>query len=355
MQNDKTKEISISIIIPHFNGKKVLTNCLNSIIKNKFEDYEIIVVDNGSSDGSQDLIRNDFKNVLLIENETNKGYAGGCNSGILIAQGKYILFLNNDVEVAQNFLKEMHTAMDSDEDVGLVQPKLLSIQKKNHFDYSGGAGGEIDIFGFPFARGRVFIELEKDESQYSDMTNEIFWASGTAVLVRKALLEKIGLFDEDFFAHMEEIDLNWRAQLVGYKSIVTLKTFLYHYSGYTLPAENPRKMYINHRNNLIMLLKNYSLLTLLWVFPIRLFLELIALAYAIVSRNKNWAIGVIKGVGFVFKNFGSIWKKHLKIQKLRTVSDSEIMRNMYKGSVALTFFLRIKNVNQICSFKKNII
>lgn len=352
MQTDKTKEVSISIIIPHFNGKEILTNCLNSVMKNGFKDYEIIVVDNGSSDGSQDLIRNEFKNVILIENETNKGYAGGCNSGISKSLGKYILFLNNDVEVAENFLEEMYIAMNSDEYVGLVQPKLLSMQKKTHFDYSGGAGGEIDIFGFPFARGRVFIELEEDESQYNDMTNEIFWASGTAVLIRKSLLDKIGSFDEDFFAHMEEIDLNWRAQLFGYKSIVTLKTFLYHYSGYTLSAENPRKMYLNHRNNLIMILKNYSLLTLLWVFPIRLFLELIALAYAIVSRNKNWALGVMRGVCFVFKNFGSIWKKHLKIQKLRTISDSEIMRNMFKGSVALTFFLRIRNVNQICSFKK---
>jgi GT2 family glycosyltransferase len=355
MQTSKAKEILVSIIIPHFNGKEVLTNCLNSIVRNGFKDYEIIVVDNGSTDGSQDLIRNEFKNVALIENEVNKGYAGGCNSGISKSEGKYILFLNNDVEVAENFLEEMYIAIDSDEHVGLVQPKLLSMQKKTHFDYSGGAGGEIDIFGFPFARGRVFVELEKDESQYDDMTNEIFWASGTAVLVRKSLLDIIGFFDEDFFAHMEEIDLNWRAQLVGYKSIVTLNTFLYHYSGYTLPAENPRKMYLNHRNNLIMILKNYSFLTLLWVFPIRLLLELIALTYAIVSRNKNWAIGVINGVFFVFKNFGSIWRKHLKIQNLRTISDSEIMRNMYKGSVALTFFLRIKNVNQICGFKKKII
>ena len=129
------------------------------------------------------------------------------------------------------------------------------------------------------------------------------------MVIRANVFHEAGGFDPAFFAHMEEIDLNWRAQLIGYKSIVTLKTFLYHYSGYTLPAENPRKMYLNHRNNLIMLLKNYSFKTLLWVFPIRLFLELIALAYAIVSRNRNWAIGVIKGVGFVFKNFGSIWNR----------------------------------------------
>ena len=352
MQTEKVKEIAISIIIPHYNGKEILSNCLNSLLKNSFENYEILVVDNGSNDGSQDLIRKEFSNVVLIENETNKGYAGGCNSGISYTKGKYILFLNNDVEVAENFLEELYNTIDSDENIGLVQPKLLSIQKKTHFDYSGGAGGEIDIFGFPFARGRVFIELEKDESQYDNMTQEIFWASGTSVLVRKSLLNKIGSFDEDFFAHMEEIDLNWRAQLIGYKSVITLKTFLYHYSGYTLPAENPRKMYLNHRNNLIMLLKNYSFASLIWIFPIRLFLEFIAFAYAAVTGNKNWAIGVMKGVGFVVSHFGSIWKKHLHVQKLRTVPDSEIMQNMYKGSVALAFFLKIRNVSQICSFKK---
>jgi len=351
MKIENISNIEISIIIPHFNGKEILTNCLNSLFNNSFDKYEIIVVDNGSTDGSQNLIKNDFPYIKLIENEKNEGYAGGCNSGIPHSKGKYILFLNNDVEVADNFVEELFNAMDTDEKIGLVQPKLLSMQKKTHFDYSGGAGGEIDVFGFPFARGRVFIDLEKDESQYDELTNEIFWASGTAVLIRKSLMEKIGTFDEDFFAHMEEIDLNWRAQLAGYKSVVTLKTHLYHYSGYTLPAENPRKMYLNHRNNLIMILKNYSFFTLLWVFPIRLILEFVAFAYAVVSGNKNWAIGVLKGVGFIVTHFGKIWKKHLQIQKLRIVSDTKIMNNMYKGSVALTFFLKIRNVRQICTFK----
>lgn len=354
MNTETSENIRISVIIPHFNGKEILTNCLKSLLKNNFSSYEIIVVDNGSVDGSQEFIKREFPKVMLIENKNNLGYAGGCNSAVPKARGKHLLFLNNDVEVAENFLQEMFTAIESDEIVGLVQPKLLSMQKKEFFDYSGGAGGEIDIFGFPFARGRVFIKLEKDESQYDHLTNKIFWASGTAVLIRKNLLEKIGLFDEDFFAHMEEIDLNWRAQLVGYNSVVTLKTYLFHYSGYTLPAENPKKMYLNHRNNLIMIIKNYSFHSLLWIFPIRLILEFIAFAYAIVTGNINWAKGVLKGIGYVIKNLGTIWKKHNKIQKIRTVDDFRIMQNMYKGSVALTFFLRIRSVAQICSFKEKV-
>jgi len=344
-------EAAISVIIPHYNGKKILRNCLNSLMKNNLENIEILVIDNGSTDGSQEMLRSDFSNVKLIENEENAGYAGGCNIGMEKAVGRNYLLLNNDVEVADNFIEELLRTAESDEKIGLVQPKILSIQNKEYFDYSGGAGGEIDIFGFPFARGRVFINIEKDESQYYDLSNEIFWASGTAVLIKKSLIEKIGALDDDFFAHMEEIDLNWRAHLSGYKSVVTLDTFLYHYSGYTLSSENPRKMYLNHRNNLIMILKNYSFKTLLWVFPTRIILEIVALSYAIVSGNRNWAVGVLKGIGFVIVNMFSIWKKHNRIQKLRKVSDLEIMENMFRGSVALTFFLKLRSVRQICSFR----
>ncbi len=344
-------EKEISVIIPHYNGLTILRNCLNSLHRNKIDNVEFIVVDNGSTDGSQDMIRKEFSKIILIENEVNTGYAGGCNTGMQTATGKYLLLLNNDVEVAENFLAEMYKKIESDKSIGLVQPKILSIQKKQYFDYSGGAGGEIDIFGFPFARGRVFIKIEKDESQYNDLPDEIFWASGTAVLIRKSMIDKIGMLDDDFFAHMEEIDLNWRAHLTGYKSVIVMDTYIYHYSGYTLSSENPRKMYLNHRNNLIMILKNYSLLTLIWVFPIRIILELVALSYAIVTGNRNWALGVLKGMGFVFGNINSIWKKHMNIQKLRQISDFEIMKNMFKGSVALTFFLRIKTIRQISSFK----
>jgi GT2 family glycosyltransferase len=323
------------------------------LYKNNLDYTEIIVVDNGSSDGSQSVIRKEFPKVRLIENKINTGYAGGCNIGMKEALGNYFLLLNNDVEVASNFLVEMLKAVESDKTIGFVQPKILSIQRPEYFDYSGGAGGEIDVFGFPFARGRVFIKIEKDELQYDDFPREIFWASGTAVLVRRSLVEKIGLLDEDFFAHMEEIDLNWRGHLAGYKSVITSNTKIFHYSGYTLSAENPRKMYLNHRNNLIMILKNYSVKSLIWVLPIRIFLEFVALGYATVTQNSNWAKGVLRGLAFVIKNFNSIWKKHKQVQKFRAVSDSEIMKSMYKGSVALTFFLQLRSVRQICGFKKH--
>jgi len=349
--NITDSQIAISVIIPHYNGTTILKNCLDSLKKNSLDNVEILIVDNGSTDGSQEMIKTEYPEVQLVENEENSGYAGGCNIGMDKAIGKHFLLLNNDVEVADNFLKEMLLTIESDDTVGLVQPKILSIQKKEYFDYSGGAGGEIDIFGFPFARGRVFINIEKDESQYDDLTDEIFWASGTAVLIRKSLVEKIGKLDDDFFAHMEEIDLNWRAHLAGYKSAVCHNTYIYHYSGYTLSSENPRKMYLNHRNNLIMILKNYSLPVLIWVFPIRIILEFVALSYALVTRNRNWALGVLKGMGYVLYHLASIWQRHQQVQKLRTVSDTKVMSQMFKGSVALTFFLKIKSVREICRFR----
>lgn len=351
-KNVKNNDTEISVIIPHFNGLEILRNCLNSLNTNNFKNVEFIVVDNGSTDGSQEMVRKEFSQVVLIENKKNIGYAGGCNIGMNAANGKYLLLLNNDVEVAENFLSELYKKIESDQTIGLVQPKILSIQNKDYFDYSGGAGGEIDVFGFPFARGRVFIEIEKDESQYNNLPDEIFWASGTAVLIRKSMIDKIGMLDDDFFAHMEEIDLNWRAQLAGYKCVITMNTYIYHYSGYTLSPDNPQKMYLNHRNNLIMIIKNYSLISLFWVFPIRIILEFVALSYAIVTGNRDWALGVINGMRYVFINLKTIWKKHKNIQNLRQVSDLQIIKNMFKGSVALTFFLRIKSVRQICSFKR---
>lgn len=352
MNVENGKILKISIIIPHYNGIKILDACISSILKNDFSDYEIIVVDNGSKDGSQEFVRREYPQVHLIQSHKNLGYAGGCNLGIRSSEAEFVLLLNNDVEVADNFLQELYNAIIADDQIAIVQPKILSIQNKEMFDYSGGAGGELDIFGYPFARGRVFISIEKDENQYEDFPNEIFWASGTACLIRRSVLQTVGLLDEYFFAHMEEIDLNWRMHLAGYKVAATLKTYVYHYSGYTLSAHNPRKMYLNHRNNIIMLIKNYSIWSLLWIIPARSVLEVAALLYALYTKNLAWAYSVIRGVGFVVVNMPKILKKHFRVQKLRKISDKEIRKKMYGGSVALSFFLLKKKSIQICSFRK---
>ncbi len=330
----------ISIIIPHYNGIDILRDCLNSLYKNEFTDFETVLIDNGSSDGSPEYVKENFPQVRLIENEVNLGYAGACNQGMELSESEFILLLNNDTVLPENFLTEMIETIEGDKMIGMVQPKIISIQDKRFFDYSGGAGGEMDIFGYPFARGRIFDTVEKDKGQYSNLGNEVFWTSGCALLVRKSVINEIGLLDEDFFAHQEEIDLNWRAQLAGYKNVVTHKTFIYHYSGYTLRSDNQRKMYLNHRNNLIMMVKNYSLPLLFLLFPLRILFEMTTVMADAAMWDGKRARAVLQALYFLLINPLFIWKKRRSVQKLRKVSDRAILKNMYPGSIVIDHFVR---------------
>ncbi len=330
----------VSIIIPHYNGKDILKDCLQSLYQNSFTDFETILIDNGSVDGSQKFVKENYRQVHLIENEKNLGYAGACNQGMELSKAEFILLLNNDTVLPEKFLTEMVASIETDHSIAMVQPKIISIQDKQFFDYSGGAGGEMDIFGYPFARGRIFDTVEKDKGQYLHFGKKVFWTSGCALLVRKSVIDEIGLLDEDFFAHQEEIDLNWRAQLVGYKNVVTYKTHIYHYSGYTLRNDNQRKMYLNHRNNLIMMIKNFSLPLLILLFPLRILFEMTTVVADAVMWEGKRARAVLQALNFIFTNPLFIWKKRHAVQKLRKVSDRAILKNMYPGSVVIDHFLR---------------
>lgn len=343
----------ITVVIPHYNGIEILRNCLKSLYENTFTDFITLVIDNGSTDGSQEFVKKKYPQVKLIENEKNLGYAGGCNQGINIANTPYVLLLNNDTVMPDNFLSEMLQAIEMDENIAMVQPKILSIQNKDHFDYSGAAGGELDVFGYPFARGRIFDEVEQDQGQYDSTDENCFWTSGCALLLRKSVIDKIGSLDEDFFAHQEEIDLNWRAQLAGYRNVVTTKTYIYHYSGYTLRSDNERKMFLNHRNNLIMMIKNYSIPKLVFLFPIRIFLELTTIIMDFIFWEGKRSKAALKSLVDISFHIFSIFSKRSKIQKLRKVSDSEIMKNMYKGSIVFEHYLKKKKPTDIINaFRK---
>lgn len=331
---------TITIVIPHYNGIDILRDCLESIYKNSYSAFHTLVIDNGSADGSPEFVRKNYPQAELIENEVNRGYAGACNQGIELSETPYVLLLNNDTVMPENFLQAMFAAIESHPKIGMVQPKILSIQDKRFFDYSGGAGGEMDIFGYPFARGRIFDTLEKDKGQYSRMARKVFWTSGCALLLRKEVCDEVGLLDEDFFAHQEEIDLNWRAQLAGYKNVVTYDTYIFHYSGYTLRSDNQRKMYLNHRNNLIMMIKNFSLKWLMVLFPLRVLFEMATVLADAAMWDGRRARAVLDSLWYVFTHPLEIWKKHRSVQKLRKVSDRAIIKNMYPGSVVLDHFLR---------------
>ncbi len=328
----------VSIIIPHWNGIEVLSECLESLNQSTFDSFEIIVSDNASSDGSQAWIKENHPDIILLENDENYGYAGGCNRGADIAKGDFLLFLNNDTIQDQNWLQPLVDRMKSDDSIAALQPKILNYYNRNIFDYAGGSGGHMDLFCFPFARGRVFLEQEEDTAQY-DNSEKCFWASGTTIMVRKDLFRAAGKFDKTFFAHMEEIDLCWRFQAMGFQIWAEPESVVYHKNAVSLPMHSHRKYYLNHRNSLLMLFGNYSITVAFYVGFIRMMLEFVALGYAFVKLDWNHVTGILRSLGWIIFHPITILKKRSRFNQIRKVKDREIMAGMAKTSVVLAYYL----------------
>ena len=255
MNNDKP----IAVIILNWNGETLLQEFLPKVIATTDDDIaDIIVVDNGSSDNSVALLDQEFPKVQLIKFSENYGFAEGYNRAIELTQYKYTVLLNSDVATADGWLVPLYDYMEQHPEVGACQPKLLSYKEPEMFEYAGASGGFIDKNGYPYCRGRLFATVEKDNHQYDDVIS-VFWATGAALMVRSSLYLSVGGLDKDFFAHMEEIDLCWRLQLLGKRVVAVTDSVVYHLGGGTLAAGNPRKTYLNFRNNLFMLYKNLPL------------------------------------------------------------------------------------------------
>ena len=235
--------------------KEFLPGLLHSV-KN-VEGAELIVADNASTDGSMTVMKECFPTVRTIELEKNFGFTGGYNKAFDQIDSEYFLLINSDIEVTDGWLEPLVQWMDNHPECGACAPKLHSWQEREKFEYAGAAGGYIDRFGYPFCRGRVMKRLETDCGQY-DSPADVFWATGACLMVRSSLYRKLGGLDERFFAHMEEIDLCWRMQLEGYKITVVPQSVVYHVGGGTLPASSPFKLFLNYRNNLMMLENNLA-------------------------------------------------------------------------------------------------
>ncbi len=340
----------ITVIIPHWNGEAILRRCLISLRLTDYDNYEVMVVDNGSTDHSVTMIRNEFPEVNVAESPVNLGFAAGCNLGISNSESPYVALLNNDAEVTAGWLTPLAELAESDPAIAAVQPKILSIHNRQKFDYCGAAGGEMDIFGYPFAWGRLFDMIEKDQKRY-DQVRQIFWATGAAKLIRRAAINRVGLFDETFFAHMEEIDLDWRMQLAGYKIKVQPASVVYHQTGGTLAQERIQKMILNHRNNILMVIKNYQWFTLIWILPVRFLLELMTIAVSPLRGDWKRSFAVIRGLAATLRFWPHLIKEKKKIAQFRIMKDQTLMKNMYRGSVALSCFLkRTESVQEIRSF-----
>jgi len=304
----------IAIVILNWNGEKLLPRFLPSVIEHsQHEGVEIIIADNGSSDNSMKLLEEQFPEVTRLQLPENYGFALGYNEALKQIDAKYYILLNSDVEVSEGWLEPMISILDREPDVAVVQPKILSYNKKNEFEYAGAAGGFIDKLGYPFCRGRILNVIEKDEGQYNDEIN-VFWASGACLAVRAGLFHKAGGFDADFWAHMEEIDLCWRLKNLGYQIRYTPLSIVYHLGGGSLPYDNPRKLFLNFRNSLFMLFKNCPPNKLFKVLTVRMLLDGLAAAKLLAEGNGNGLISVFKAHMALYTNWGKLKQKreHLK-------------------------------------------
>ena len=324
----------VSVVIPHYAGTEILSECLTSLNNCSYPNLEIIVVDNASPDDSVYFIKSNFQNVILIQSEYNRGFAGGCNFGAQHAKGKYLLILNNDTIHDPDWIDLLVKMMESNPKISSVQPKIKNYDNRDYFDYAGACGGFMDKYCFPFARGRIFSTVEKDEGQY-DESIKIFWASGTAFLTRKNVFDKVGGFDEILFAHMEEIDYHWKTQMLGNEIWVEPASVIYHKGAVTLPVSAPQKTYLNYRNSLILLLTNYPKMTPIRLLFPRLFLEFISLLKEVITFNWGHAFAILRSWMWILSHL-SLLKKRRDILKSDNI---KIPILIFQKSIVVKYFI----------------
>lgn len=329
------KTASTAVVILNWNGKTFLEKFLPALIENT-KGGDIIVADNDSSDDSVSFVKQHYPNLEIIQNKSNGGFAKGYNDALSVLVGRYenYVLINSDIEVTPGWLEPLIQKV-SQENVAGAQPKVLAYDRKEYFEHAGASGGFIDKNYYPFCRGRIFDEVEKDEGQY-DNEKEIFWTTGACMIIRAKVYHELGGLDADFFAHMEEIDLCWRAKKRGYSFHVVPGSIVYHVGGGTLNYENPRKTFLNFRNSLYMIHKNHEG----WLFGkiiYRMILDGIA--------------GVKYLASFKGKHFGAILKAHFAYysqlsvlnKKRKTIKDSSTTFNktgFYKASLLWAYFFK---------------
>lgn len=278
----------ISIVILNWNGEELMKKFLPSVVANSPEDKaRVIVADNGSTDNSIPMLREQFPSVGIIRLDKNYGFAEGYNKALEQIKTEYTVLLNSDVEVTPGWLDAPLAALDKDPEIACVQPKILAERNREYFEYAGAAGGYLDRFGYPFCRGRILHEIEKDSGQYNTPA-DILWGSGACLFIRTAIYKEAGGLDANFFAHQEEIDMCWRLRCRGYRLVCVPQSIVYHVGAATLHAESPRKTFLNFRNNLLMLYKNLPEKELKYIMNCRFWLDyLAAFKFLISGYPKN--------------------------------------------------------------------
>ncbi len=332
-----------AVVILNYNGEKLLAEFLPSVIQHT-PHTALIIADNGSTDNSVEFIQQNFPNIHLLRAKQNWGFAEGYNRALALLKKnynfRYYILLNSDVEVTPNWLPPLIETLKKQPQAVACQPKIKAYQRKTHFEYAGAGGGFIDYLGYPYCRGRIFDTTEEDKGQYDD-TLPVFWASGACLAVQAKIFHEVGGFDGDFFAHMEEIDLCWRLKNQNHQIYYCGESTVYHLGGGTLQTDNPKKMLLNFRNGLVMLLKNLPEKNLFSTLFIRMVLDGLA-ALHLVSKGKFWGIGVVLQAHFyLYANFSTLWAK-------RKAEQAKVMQphhpEIKQQSVVWSYFVKGKKI-----------
>jgi GT2 family glycosyltransferase len=304
--------LKIAVVILNWNGKALLEQFLPSVIKYS-DDAVIYVADNASTDNSIAFVSEHFPMVKVIQNANNGGYAKGYNDALKQVKEPLLCLLNSDIEVTKNWLLPILEEFNTQTETAIIQPKILDFKNKSLFEYAGAAGGFIDKYGFPYCRGRIFDTIEKDNNQYND-TRDIFWASGACFFIRNSVFKTLNGFDETYFAHMEEIDLCWRAFNKNLKVKYVGASTVYHVGGATLSNTNPKKTYLNFRNSLFTLVKNTDKNVFIRTV-VRMKLDGIAAIRFLLQLKPQYFLAVIKAHFSFYKNLGRILKQRKQLPK----------------------------------------
>ncbi|WP_417291394.1 glycosyltransferase family 2 protein [Corallibacter sp.] len=304
--------MNLAIVILNWNGKKLLQDFLPSVVTCSPE-ASIYVADNASTDDSISYLKTQYPHINIIKNKENGGYAKGYNDALKHVNADVFCLLNNDVEVTENWLSPIISEFKNNPNTAIIQPKIKDYKNKTHFEYAGAAGGFIDKYGYPYCRGRIFDTIEEDKNQYNDTTT-IFWASGACLFIKRDVFNELEGFDEMFFAHMEEIDLCWRAFNLGYTTKYVGKSTIYHLGGATLQNTNPKKTYLNFRNSLFMLTKNIKKSLFLLIFT-RLILDGIAGVKFLFAFKPTHTFAIIKAHFSYYYHLPKLLKQRKKLAK----------------------------------------
>ncbi|KLT66812.1 glycosyl transferase family 2 [Pedobacter sp. BMA] len=325
---------SVAVVILNWNGKAFLEQFLPGILLSEYDNLQVVVGDNGSTDDSVAFLEQNFPAVKVLKNDSNYGFAGGYNQVLARVEADYFVLLNSDVEVTPNWIKPVIDLMENDPAIAAAQPKIKSQLSKNYFEYAGAAGGYLDIYAYPFCRGRLFNVYEQDKGQYNQQS-EVFWASGAAFFIKSKCWKEADGLDADLFAHMEEIDLCWRLKNMDYKVVYCPDAEVFHVGGGTLQTENPFKTYLNFRNSLIIMQKNLPAGDAVFRITIRMWIDFVAWWHFLLSGKPKFTLAVSKGHWHFIKSIAKTNRKRKSFQK-----PYQSHAGVYGHSIVWSFFIK---------------